>query len=155
MEILNNFENIWVQLLQKKYIKYGNFLTSPTLISTSWFWKGIQKCKSLIQLGSCLQVAVNSDFPIWTTSWVPTLPHYKPLLKFPHNWNLPIGFISNFILPGIAKWNHRALDRCFDSISVQEIAKIHISSNTETKFFLDIIYFQTIYNFFCLSCSSK
>jgi hypothetical protein len=32
--ILNNSDNIWVQLLQKKYIRYENFLTSlPTLIS--------------------------------------------------------------------------------------------------------------------------
>jgi hypothetical protein len=144
-----------VQLLQKKYIKYGNFLTSPTSISASWFWKGIQKCKSFIQSGACLQVAVTFDFPIWTTSWVPTLPNYKPLPKFPNNRNLPIGFISDFILPGTARWNHQALDRCFDSISVQEIAKNHISLNTEIKFFLDLFYFWTIYSFFCLSGSSK
>jgi hypothetical protein len=124
-----------VQLLKKKYIKYVNFLTSPTSIAALWFWKGIQKCKSFIQSGACLKVAVTYDFPIWTTSWVPTLPNYKPLPKFPNNQNMPIGFISDFILPGTARWNHQALDRCFDSISVQEIAKIHISSNTETTFF--------------------
>jgi hypothetical protein len=130
-KIPNNSENTWVQLLQKQYIKYENFLTSPTPLLTSWFWKGIQKCKSLNQSGSYLQVAVKSDFPIGTTLWVPILPHCKPLPKFPQNWNLPIGFISDFILPGTGKWNHQALD----SISAQEIAKIYISSNTETKFF--------------------
>jgi hypothetical protein len=124
-----------VQLLKQKYIKYVNFLTSPTSIAALWFWKGIQKCRSFIQSGACLQVAVTSDFPIWTTSWVPTLPNYKPLPKFPNNRNLPIGFILDFILPRTARWNHQALDSCFDSISVQEIAKIHISSNTETTFF--------------------
>ncbi|XP_062176085.1 uncharacterized protein LOC133881146 [Alnus glutinosa] len=68
-KILNNSDNIWVQFLQKKYIRYGNFLTSPLFYSASYFWKGLQKCKSLIQSGACLQVAVNSDFEVWTTPW--------------------------------------------------------------------------------------
>jgi hypothetical protein len=88
-KILNNSKNIWVQLLQKKYIKYENFLSSPTPTLTSWFWKGIRMCKSLLQSGSCFQVAVNSDFPIWTTSWVPTLPHYKLISGECYTFKLP------------------------------------------------------------------
>jgi hypothetical protein len=29
--------------LQNKYVKYGDFLSSPVLSSASWLWKGIQK----------------------------------------------------------------------------------------------------------------
>jgi hypothetical protein len=133
-KILNNSDNNWVQLLQKKCIRYGNFLTSPPTTLASYFWKGLRKCKSLIQSGSCLQVAVNSDFQIWTTPWVPTVSHFKPLTKFPYNRNLRTASISGFIIPGTNRWNHRALDLIFDSTSIQEIVKFHISSPMQTKY---------------------
>jgi hypothetical protein len=133
-KILNNSDNIWVQFLQKKYIRYGNFLTSPLFYSASYFWKGLQKCKSLIQSGACLQVAVNSDFEVWTTPWVPTLPYVLPLPKFPHQRNLPVVSLSDFIIPGTNQWNQRALNQTFDSPSVQEIVKVHISSSFLTMY---------------------
>jgi hypothetical protein len=42
-KIFNNSDSIWVKYVQKKYISYGNFLSSPTHNSTSWLWKVIQK----------------------------------------------------------------------------------------------------------------
>jgi hypothetical protein len=63
-KILNKSLNIWMHLLQKKYIRYENFLTFPPSTSASYFWKGLQKCKSFIQSDACLQVAINSDFEI-------------------------------------------------------------------------------------------
>jgi hypothetical protein len=46
-KLLTNANFLWVQQLQKKYIKYGNFISSPNPSSTSWLWKGIQKIKAI------------------------------------------------------------------------------------------------------------
>jgi hypothetical protein len=119
-----------VKYVQNKYIMYGDFLSSPFPSSASWLWKGIQKSRSLISMGSCLQVSINSDFPVWTTSWVPTIPGFVPKPRFPNNRNLPTLLISDFIIPGTNNWNMQALSYIFYAPCIFEIAKIHISLST-------------------------
>jgi hypothetical protein len=58
-KLLTNANFLWVQQLQKKYIKYGNFISSPNPSSASWLWKGIQKIKPFISVGVCLKVTRN------------------------------------------------------------------------------------------------
>jgi hypothetical protein len=55
---------LWVKQLQKKYINYGDFLSSLTSYSASWLWKGIQKIKPFLLSGACLKVSRNSAAPI-------------------------------------------------------------------------------------------
>jgi hypothetical protein len=72
----NEAPKVLVQQLHQKYIFYGNFLSAPSSSSASWFWQGLQKCKPLLASGACLQVSTCSDFPIWTTAWIPTMPSF-------------------------------------------------------------------------------
>jgi hypothetical protein len=123
-----------VKYVQNKYVIYGDFLSSSSPSSTSWLWKGIQKSRSLISMGSCLQVSMNFDFPVWTTSLIPTILGYMPKPWFPNIWNLPTVLISDFIILGTNKWNLQALSYLFDAPSICEIAKIHISLATQQKF---------------------
>jgi len=46
-----------------------------------------------------------------------------------------VGFISDFIQTGTNKWNLNALHSIFDDVSVLEISKIHISLDTQTRYF--------------------
>jgi hypothetical protein len=73
------------------------------------------------------KVSISSEFPIWTTTWVPTLPSFIPQPKFPNNRELLVGLISDFIRSGRTQWNLGALQSVFDAASVYEISKIRIS----------------------------
>jgi hypothetical protein len=124
---LNEAPKVWVQQLHQKYIPYGNLLSVLNCSPASWFWQGLQKCKSLLASGACLQVSTCSDFPIWTTAWIPTMPSFLPHPKFPNNKEFPVGFISDFIHADTTQWNLEALIFVFDEFSVFEISKIRIS----------------------------
>jgi hypothetical protein len=87
-KLLSHTDCLWVNQLREKYIKYGDFLSSPNPSSSSWLWKGIQKVKPFLLAGACLKVNRSSSSPIWTSNWVPTLPSFKPRPKFPYNRNL-------------------------------------------------------------------
>jgi hypothetical protein len=131
---LNEAPKVWVQQLHKKYISYGNFLSAPSSSSASWFWQGLQKCKPLLASGACLQVSTCSNYPFWTTAWIPTMPSFLPQPKFPNNREFPVGFILDFIHASTTQWNLEALRSVFNEISVSEISKIRISLISQPRF---------------------
>jgi hypothetical protein len=111
------------------------FFHLKVLVSNdSWLWKGILHCKSLLTSGACLQVSINSHFPIWTTSWIPTLPNFKPTSKFPGNREQLSLFISNLFILGSSKWNISTILSLFDDLSTQEILNIYISHSLSPKY---------------------
>jgi hypothetical protein len=58
---------------------------------------------------------------IWTTSWIPTLPNFKPTSKFPSNKEQLSLFISTIL-------------SLFDDLSTQEILNIYISHSLSPKY---------------------
>jgi hypothetical protein len=133
-KMTTNTDCLWVKQLQKKYIKYGDFLSSPTSYSASWLWKGIQKIKPFLLSGACLKVSRNSAAPIWSSNWVPTIPSFKPGPKFPLNKHLPALLVRDLIDPNLAIWKTSAIHNLFDSISAIEILKIRISDEIGTDY---------------------
>ncbi|GLT55081.1 hypothetical protein SLA2020_282310 [Shorea laevis] len=101
-KFLTNQDSLWVQQFRTKYIKYGDFFSTSSHSNASLIWKGILRSKALLSENVCLQVSRFSHFPIWATSWVPTLPSFKPLPSHPDNRCLPSLLISDLI----------QLDRC-------------------------------------------
>lgn len=67
------------------------------------------------------------DFPIWTTSWIPTIQNFKPLSKFPNNLNFPSPLIFDLINPNSLSWMTITINSIFEEISAREILKIKIS----------------------------
>jgi hypothetical protein len=67
-KLLSNTDCLWVKQLQRKYIKYGDFLSSPAPATASWLWKRIQKIKPIISAGACLRASRLSSSPIWTSN---------------------------------------------------------------------------------------
>jgi hypothetical protein len=125
-KLLSNTKCLWVNQLQKKYIKYGNFISSPNPPSASWLWKGIQKIKPFISAAACLKVSTCSSSSVWFSNWVPSIPSFKPSPKYPSNRNMQSLQIRDLIDPVSVHWKAPAVNSLFDSASAQEILKTRI-----------------------------
>jgi hypothetical protein len=125
-KLLSNANCLWVNQLQKKYMKYGNFISSLHPSSASWIWKGIQKIKHFIFDVACLKVPRSSSSSIWSTNWVPSIPSFKPLPKFPFNRNIQALQIQDLIDPLLSHWIVLAIYSLFDSSLAREILKTRI-----------------------------
>jgi len=104
-----------VQIKGSKYTIFGTH---------QWLWKGIQKCKQYLISGSCLKFSTISSEPIWTTSWVPSVPSYRPSPKNPNSRNLQSLSISDLIVPGTRQWNEHLLYAIFDYFSADAISRL-------------------------------
>jgi hypothetical protein len=133
-KLLSKTDCLWVNQLQRKYIKYGDFLSSPAPSTASWLWKGIQKIKPIISARACLRVSRLSSSPIWTSNWVPTIPSFKPKPKFPLNRNFPSLQIMDLINIGSLSWKSSSIHALFDSTLANEILKLRISTDPSTQF---------------------
>jgi hypothetical protein len=133
-KLLSNSKCLWVKQLQSKYIKYGDFLSSPISSTVSWLWRGIQKIKPIISTGACLRVSQSSSSSIWTSNWIPTIPFFKLGPKFPLNRNFPSLQIRDLIDPIRNCWKATSVNALFDSLSAQEILKLRISTVPESYY---------------------
>jgi ribonuclease HI len=133
-KLISNLDCLWVKQLQNKYIKYGDFISSPVSSSASWLWKGIQKIKPIISAGACLRVSKTSSAPIWSSNWVPTIPSFRPRPKFPFNINHPALQVRDLIDHNRDSWNAPSIHAIFDSTSAHEILKIRISMDPGVNF---------------------
>jgi len=89
-------------------------------------WNGIQKNKPLLLANACLQVSTTSHLPIWTTSWIPFIPFFKPSPKFPNNLNQPSLLISDLISSDTLQWIPTVVHSIFDNFGAREILKRRI-----------------------------
>jgi len=121
--LLTNHTSSWVSLFQKKYIKYGNLLSSP-LTSSSWIWNGIKTIVPLIAKGACYLPSKSSSLSIWTSPWIPTISSFLPEPRLPY---LPSSYplsISDLFLPSSSNWNSTLLFFLFKPSTISEILKI-------------------------------
>jgi hypothetical protein len=133
-KLLSNSDCLWVKQLQKKYIKYIDFLSSPATHTASWLWKRIQRIKPFISAGACLRASRFSSSPIWTSNWIPTLPSFKPTPKFPLNRTFPSLQIMDLINYDNLSWKTSSIHALFDTISANEILKLSISSDPDAQY---------------------
>jgi hypothetical protein len=86
-QIYYNQDLSWVRAVKDKYLGNGHFLDAPIKNGSSWLWKG-----------ECL------DLNIWSFSWNPSLPGFKPT---PNPSISPLSDlnVSNLINRNINSWN--------------------------------------------------
>lgn len=101
---ISHHNSCWVQQFHAKYIRYGDFFSTYNTTNAFMIWKGILKSKSLLSSNAYLQVSKFSNLPIWTTSWILTLPSFKPIPKHPFNQSMPSLLISDQIHPVSLNW---------------------------------------------------
>ena len=137
-KLLNNADTMWVGQLRGKYLHSCSFLSPQTLSTSSWLWKGILQSIPIISKGACFKIHDSSSLPIWSSPWIPTLPHFTPL-PFPSlpqpQTNLIVSDLFSFD-PNSQKpyWNTPLLEHLFDANSVRAIQKINISSSTTNSY---------------------
>ena len=124
-KLLSNTDCLWVSQLQNKYIKYGNFISSPNLTSASLLWKGIQKIKPFISACACLKASRSLSSSIWSSNWVLSIPSFKPSPKFPFSHNFQYLQVRDLI-DHSSHQNASAIHSLFDSVSAQEILRTKI-----------------------------
>ncbi|XP_059460221.1 uncharacterized protein LOC132189495 [Corylus avellana] len=137
-KLLSNADSMWVAQLRGKYLHSSTFLSPSPHSSSSWLWQGIIKSLPFISQGACHRIHSSSSLPIWSSSWIPTLPSFTPspssflVSPFP---NLIVSdlFLQNLNSPHLS-WNFPLVYHLFDSSSVMEIAKISIYPATTEKF---------------------
>jgi len=123
-KLLSSHNSLWVSLFQRKYIRYGNFLSS-SLTSGSWIWNGIKATLPIIYAGACFIPHNNSSLPIWSLPWTPTIPFFTPKPRFPSiPSNHPLA-ISDLIHSPTMSWRQNVLHFLFDPTTIFEILKIN------------------------------
>ena len=136
-KLLNRSDSVWVNQLHCKYLNASCFLSPTSLSSSLWLWKGIQKTISFISMGACNRIHSSSSLPIWSSTWIPTLPFFTPTPS-PHlTQPLPNFLVSDlFTIDQIQispVQNLPLLQHLFDFVTIREILKIHFASASEEK----------------------
>ena len=125
-------KSIQTTQLQGKYLQNYSFLSPTSISSFSWLWKDILKSKPFISKGACSRIHSSSFLPIWSSSWIPTIPAFSPspssLLSLP----LPNLLVSDLFRydphSSLFSWNSPLFHTLFYFASVREILKTSFSS---------------------------
>jgi hypothetical protein len=119
-KLLSNHDSLWVSLFTTKHIKYGNLLSS-SLKSGSWLWNSIKATLTLLAAGACFISHIHSTLLIWSSPWIPTIPHFIPtprLTSIPSKNSL---VIANLIHPSTYSWKKNLLHYLFDPVISLEL----------------------------------
>jgi hypothetical protein len=136
-KLLNRSDSMWVTQLHCKYLNSSSFLSPTSPSSSSWLWKGIQKTISFIAKGACNRIHSSYSLPIWSSTWIPSLPIFTPNLSRQLSQPLPNLLISDLFLTDQFQfapvWNFPLLQHLFDSVTIREILKINLATTSEEK----------------------
>jgi hypothetical protein len=58
--------------------KTALFSPPTSTFSSSWLWKSILKSQHFISKSACNIIHSSSSLPIWSSSWIPTIPAFSP-----------------------------------------------------------------------------
>jgi hypothetical protein len=137
-KLLTNFDSMWVAQLHCKYLHSSSFFSPSSLSSPSWLWKAILKSISIISKGACNQIYSLSSLPIWSSTWIPSLPSFtpSPSLWLPHPYpDLKVSdLFSNDPVSSVIGWNIPLLNYLFDDSTTREVFKTNFSSHSESNF---------------------
>jgi hypothetical protein len=95
-KILINQDLLWVKALLPNICSKKASSTVDVSISASWLWKGILKCRAVVQKGACWAASIGTFINIWNDPWIPTLPNFKPI-PHPSLPSLPNLTVSDLI----------------------------------------------------------
>jgi hypothetical protein len=137
-KLLTNFDSMWVAQLHCKYLHSSSFLSSSSLSSPSWLWKGILKSISIISKGDCNQIHSLSSLLIWSSTWIPTLPSFipspSPWLPHPYPDLKVVDLFSKDPDSSVIGWNIPLLNYLFDVSTTREVLKTNFSSHSDRNF---------------------
>jgi hypothetical protein len=145
-KLLNRSDSLWVSQLHCKYLNSSSFLSPTSLSSSSWLWKGIQKTISFIAKGAYNRIHSSSSLPIWSSTWIPSLPSFTPNPSPQISQPFPNLLVSDLFISDQIQaapvWNLPLLQHLFDSVTIREILKINLATSPEKNSFASHLFFR-------------
>ncbi|GLT53081.1 hypothetical protein SLA2020_263770 [Shorea laevis] len=133
-KFISNQDSLWVKQFSAKYIKYGDFFSTSISTNASAIWKGILQSKSVLVSNACIQISKFTRLPIWTSSWIPTLPSFRPAPRHPSHHELPSLLISDLFHPESLQWRSPLISLLFEEDSAKAIMELKISTNSRASY---------------------
>lgn len=83
---------------------------------------------------ACIQISKFTSLPIWTSSWIPTLPSFGPAPRYPSHHVLPSLLISDLFHPDSLQWRSPLINSLFEEESAKAILELKISANHRASY---------------------
>ena len=136
-KLLNRVDSMWVSQLHCKHLSSRSFLSLTSLSSSSWLWKGIQKTIPFISKGACNRIHSSSSLPIWSSTWIPSLPSFSPTPSTQLTQPLPNILVSDLFTTDQFQtgpvWNLPLLQHLFDYVTIREVLKTPFANASGEK----------------------
>ncbi|XP_042950095.1 uncharacterized protein LOC122282210 [Carya illinoinensis] len=130
-ELSKSTNNIWQNLLSKKYLISNSFKDTISKATDSLFWKGILSTRSLLAEGQCFKITNGLSVSVWSDPWIPTVEGFKPT---PINHSIDTSSVmkvSELISHTNGQWNLPILRSLFRQDSINEILKIPLAQTNQ------------------------
>ncbi|KAL3642607.1 hypothetical protein CASFOL_013422 [Castilleja foliolosa] len=132
--LCTNNNKAWVHLFKAKYLRGLSFLSDKTdHNNSSWIWKDLNSCKSLISSGAIFPIHLNSNVLIWKDPWIPTIQGFVPRSDTIVSNPSLVNFVRDLFDSRSCSWKIETLTTIFSPDVVHEISKLHISPEDRQK----------------------
>ncbi|XP_062013879.1 uncharacterized protein LOC133730268 [Rosa rugosa] len=123
--VVNNPQSLIARLFKAKYFPDDSFCTASSHASPSYSWRSIFSTRDLLRQGKFWQIGDGAMVNIWTDSWIPGVPNFRPC-----GGNLAatdLNLVSDLI-HHTGSWNVSLINRVFPVHEAEAILSIPLSS---------------------------
>ncbi|GKV18865.1 hypothetical protein SLEP1_g29190 [Rubroshorea leprosula] len=120
---------LWCRVMQAKYLRGRNFMEAGNMVGASFIWRGIVKCRSVLQQGVRWRIGSGEKVCFWQDAWVGDAPLISSSNE-PHA--LPSLLVSETINPD-RDWNLELLHELVPAEIVEKIRAIPLSRNSQLE----------------------
>ncbi|GLU17744.1 hypothetical protein SLE2022_341000 [Rubroshorea leprosula] len=127
--ILKGDNALWCRVMQAKYLRGRNFMEAGSMVGASFIWRGIVKCRSVLQQGVHWRIGSGEKICFWQDAWVGD----APLIS---SSNEPPALPSLLVLETINSdrdWNLELLHELVPAKIVEKIRAIPLSRNSQLE----------------------
>ncbi|XP_057250731.1 uncharacterized protein LOC130591430 [Beta vulgaris subsp. vulgaris] len=120
-------DNLWVNLVKKKYIKFQDILTHKVSSVASWQWKKLMSIWPLFKKGLRWQVGNGRDISFWDDNWVFQYPIRMVVSPLPG----PENFRVSDLMDEFGGWDRIKIGLLVPSHIVSRICSYYLPSSSQ------------------------
>ncbi|GKV16524.1 hypothetical protein SLEP1_g27155 [Rubroshorea leprosula] len=121
---------LWCKAMRDKYLRGSKLLEARGTRGSSFLWRGVLQCCSVLQLGIKWRIGSGESVNFWTDTWA----SHKPLLNA-SNAGVSLSLLSMTVADAITlgkEWNLNTLYSLVSEEAVEIIRAIPLSKNLQT-----------------------
>ncbi|XP_019150780.1 PREDICTED: uncharacterized protein LOC109147628 [Ipomoea nil] len=122
--VLTHPDKLWVKIMKEKYVKNGNFFSTPVTANSSWGWRSIMKGKNILCKGLRWRIGTGASISFWHDRWVGDSP-LAETIPLPATGNCSNLKVRDVMLNNCA-WNIDALESLVPVNIIHQIRAIPI-----------------------------